>query len=426
MEMLALFCLVATALAQITFQDASGTSLRTDNGSYGPPLEEIHYYWDQWPIGLSVSSTGRLFVCYTRGDYSYTLGEAVNKTAEKPYPSAELNLPVSQLGTSFNGIPFGSSDSTAFISVQALYITPETPTRDETLWVLDTGRPSIKDSKNKSTTYYASPGGPKLVGISLRNDSIYETFAFPASVHYPDSYMNDLRFDMRANISAGGRGVAYIVDSSDEGRPGFIILDLGTGDSWRRLTQHPSVLRVERDVPSYFGHAFYQRSVGSPISTLKEGNDGMQLSADGATIYYSPLTSDVLYSVPTANLLARDTGNPLAELAAANNVSCLGQRGGNANGFEGDSNGLVYMLMPEHNAVYYYDPADLQTHTFIRDPRIMWPDSASVAEDGYFYVNINQLPFQPQWNDGVDLRVKPGAVLRAKLPRGGSKIRGLV
>ena len=114
------------------------------------------------------------------------------------------------------------------------------------------------------------------------------------------------------------------------------------------------------------------------------------------------------------------------ELAAANNVSCLGQRGGNANGFEGDSNGLVYMLMPEHNAVYYYDPADLQTHTFIRDPRIMWPDSASVAEDGYFYVNINQLPFQPQWNDGVDLRVKPGAVLRAKLPRGGSKIRGLV
>ncbi|KAK7548706.1 major royal jelly protein-domain-containing protein [Phyllosticta citricarpa] len=426
MEILVVFFLLACATAQVTFQDGSETILRTDNGSYGPPVEEVHYYWDQFPIGLARSSTGRLFVCYTRGEYAYTLGEAVNKSAERPYPSAELNLPVSQLGTSFNGIPFGSSNSTAFISVQALYITPETPTREETLWVLDTGRPSVKDAKGASTSLYAQPGGPKLVGISLRNDSIYETFTFPAGVHYPDSYMNDLRFDLRATISPGGRGVAYIVDSSDEGRPGFIMVDLGTGESWRRLTQHPSVLRVERDVPSYFGHAFYQRGVGAAISNLREGNDGMQLSPDGATIYYSPLTSDYLYAVPTANLLARDADDPLAELAAANNVSCLGQRGGNANGFEGDDNGLIYMLMPEHNAIYYYDPADLQTHTFIRDPRIMWPDSASVAEDGYLYVNINQLPFQPQWNNGVDLRIKPGAVLRAKLPNDGKKIMGLV
>lgn len=74
----------AAASAQngsITFQHPD-TILRTDNGTYGPQIEEFHYYYDQLPIGLAVSKSGRLFVCYTRGNYSYTLGEAVNKTAE--------------------------------------------------------------------------------------------------------------------------------------------------------------------------------------------------------------------------------------------------------------------------------------------------------------------------------------------------------
>ena len=33
-----------------------------------------------------------------------------------------------------------------------------------------------------------------------------------------------------------------------------------------------------------------------------------------------------------------------------------------------------------HNAIYDYDPSDLQTHGFVRDPRILWPDSTSIAE----------------------------------------------
>lgn len=422
---LALFLLsVVIVSGQVTYQNSSQTILRTDPGAYGPEVEEFHYYYQQWPIGLAVSSTGRLFACYTRGNYTFTLGEAVNKTAEVPYPSADLNLPVSALNTSFNGIPFGSSNSTGLISVQALYITPETSTRPETLWVVDTGRPTIMDAQGASTMPYAQPGGPKIIGISLTNDTVYATYTFPADVHYPDSYMNDIRFDLRASAVPSGGGVAYIVDSSDEGRPGFIMLDLGTGESWRRLTQHPSTLRVDRDVPSYQGHPFYQRTKGMPITTLREGLDGLQLSPNGETMFYSPLTSNYLYSIPTANLLARND-NPLAEQAAKNNVSSLGQRGGNANGFEGDTNGLIYQLIPEHNAIYYYDPRDLQTHGFVRDPRIIWPDSASIAQDGYFYMNINQLPYQPMWNNGTDLRVFPGAVLRCKLPGGGSKILSL-
>lgn len=190
------------------------------------------------------------------------------------------------------------------------------------------------------------------------------------------------------------------------------MVDLGTGESWRRLNQDASVLRTPNNVPTYFGNPFYYRALGMPIGWQQEGLDGIQISPDGKTLYYSPLTSNTLYSVPTANLRERDS-NPLAETWAHANVSSKGQRGGPANGFEGDDKGRVYQLMPTQNAVYYFDPADGLTHPFLRDPRILWPDGATIGQDGYIYLNINQLPFQPDWNFGVDGRVHPGAVLRA-------------
>jgi len=272
---------------------------------------------------------------------------------------------------------------------------------------------------------YAQPGGPKLVAISLANNTIYRTYTFPSNVYYPDSYFNDLRFDFNPNLThTSGHGIAYLVDSSNEGRPGFIMCDLGTGESWRRLSEDPSVLRGANDVPSYQGHPFYLRQKGMPIGWQLEGLDGIALSPSGKTMYYSPLSANYLYSVPTANLRERDS-NQLADVWAHANVSNHGQRGGNANGFEADSNGLIYQLMPEHNAVYYYDPSDGLTHGFVRDPRMVWPDGASVGSDGYIYLNINQLPYQADWNDGVDMRTYPGAILRAKLPNGGKKITSL-
>lgn len=71
----------------------------------------------------------------------------------------------------------------------------------------------------------------------------------------------------------------------------------------------------------------------------------------------------------------------MADQAAGNAVEFLGQKGGQNNGFESDSNGLIYMSMPEHNAIYYYDPNDLQAHGFVHDPRILWADSM-VSTDG--------------------------------------------
>ena len=139
----------------------------------------------------------------------------MNKTAEQAYPSQALQVPVSLLFNDTSGMNFASGNSMGFISVQALIITGATSSRPETLWVLDTGRPNFLDGSSP----YSFPGGPKLVAVNLSNDTIYKTYTFPASVVYPDSYMNDVRIDLNPSISA--EGVAYIVDSSNEGRNGM-------------------------------------------------------------------------------------------------------------------------------------------------------------------------------------------------------------
>lgn len=63
----------------------------------------------------------------------------------------------------------------------------------------------------------------------------FETGVCDLTESLADTYLNDVRFDLTPSITASGQGVAYITDSSMEGRTGLIIVDLGTGEAWRHL-----------------------------------------------------------------------------------------------------------------------------------------------------------------------------------------------
>ena len=59
---------------------------------------------------------------------------------------------------------------------------------------------------------------------------------------------------------------------------------------------------------------------------------------------------------------------------------------------------------------------------FARDPRIGWTDTLSVGFDGYMYFTEHQLWRVPMFYPGVDRRVKPYVLYRAKLPGNGTKV----
>ena len=75
------------------------------------------------------------------------------------------------------------------------------------------------------------------------------------------------------------------------------MVDLGTGESWRMLDEHPSVLRVSEDVPSYQGIPFYVRQPAGGgnvnVGFQLEGLDGIDLSLYGDVRFATLLVSFV-------------------------------------------------------------------------------------------------------------------------------------
>ncbi|KAJ4382207.1 hypothetical protein N0V86_002539 [Didymella sp. IMI 355093] len=392
----------------------------SDPGALGGPLEVVHLYYDQWPTGITVSRSGRKFSNYPAGLDSnntntgnvtrYAVAELTSNNTETPYPNAKINNPPGGAINYTTTPPTSANYQNYLIGVQSVVLDPL-----DRLWILDTGRVLTADG----TLLNASPGGTKLVCVDISTDGVVQTIVFPSTVAFPDSYINDIRFDLRPQLTESGKGVAYITDSSSEGRNGIIIVDLGTGESWRHLNNIPEVSAERGFVPFVWGQPlYYIPGPGQPLTTVPLGSDGIALSADGEDLYFGPVGGRGLYSVPTKRLRDRSQSS---ELLAQGAVQNHGQRGV-SDGFETDTNGFIYAGNMEQEALVFFNPANGTVSTFVRDPRISWIDTMSVASDGYLYFTDNQLAFSKSFYPGTDRRVRPFALFRVKLPGNGTRV----
>lgn len=232
-------------------------------------------------------------------------------------------------------------------------------------------------------------------------------------------YLNDVRFDLTPSLTSSGQGVAYITDSSSEGRNAIIVVDLGSGEAWRRLMNIPATQPDEGFVPTVWGQPVYNNgTTGMPITNVNFGADGIALSADGSTLYFKTTGGREMYSVPTVRLRDRSLQ---AELLARGAVGFLGETG-LTDGMETDSNNVIYGGNIEDNSIFMYYPTMGTFQTFVRDPRFSWTDTLSVAADGYLYFTENQLWLGAGYQGGVNKRVKPYVLFKVQLPNGGTKI----
>lgn len=344
-------------------------------------IESVASFYGPMPTGVTVSQGDRIFVNFPRwGDkVDYTVAEVRNgKTVA--YPNAQINRPNT------------SNQSESLISVQSVVVDPL-----DRLWILDTG--SIEFAP---TTY----GGPKLIGVDLKTNRIFKKILFPQEVALPTTYLNDIRFDLRR----GKAGLAFITDSSMNGANGIIVVDLDSGRSWRKLNDHPSTKAEPNFLPLVEGQPVMNRPPNQPPSPLKLGSDGIAISADGERLFYCPLAGRRLYSV-SVDALANEQAS---DEQVAKTVVDEGDKGGGSDGLESDAKNQVYLTSYEHNAILQRSP-DGMYKTIVHDPRVLWPDTMSVANDGYLYFTANQLHRQPQYHQGKDLREKPYTLFRTRI-----------
>ncbi len=356
-------------------------------------LETVAQFFGPMPTGVTVSQKGRIFVNFPRwGDnVPFTVAEIVNGKAVA-FPSAKIN----DFGTNGTRAALSMKDTPSaqkqraqhLVGVQSVVVDAA-----DHLWILDTG--SIEFNPTM-------PGGPKLIGVDLTTNKVVKTIEFSPNVARPKSYFNDVRFD----LTQGKSGTAYITDSGDSG---IVVVDLASGISTRRLDNHYSTQIVPKFVPYVEGDALYSTKPGKFPGYVQFASDGIALSADGSRLFYCPLASRHLYSVSTALL----RNSKAAESLVEESVIDHGEKG-MSDGLEADAQGRIYVTLVEHNAIARRLPNSLY-QTVVSDPRLLWPDTMSIAHNGYLYVISNQLHRQKGYNYGKDLRVKPYSLFRVKI-----------
>ncbi len=351
---------------------------------YGAKLETVVAITGPIPTGLTMSNDGRLFVNWPQwGENApFTVGEIVNGKPV-PYPDAELNR-----------VDMKDQEN-HLLAVQSVVVDPS----GKRLWALDTGSFMFGD-----TTY----GGPKLVGIDLATNKVFKKIIFPRDVALPSTYLNDIRFD----LTRGKEGMAYITDS---GAFGIIVVDLATGQSWRRLHEHPSTHPSSDFVPVIEGRVTIQTIPGQKPAYLRVGSDGIAITgpAGGPAewLYYCPLTARHLFRVKVDAL----SDPNMSEADTEKTIEDLGEKGGAGDGLESDAEGRVYIGDYEHDSIHRRN-TDGSIDTLVSDPRILWPDTLTLANDGYLYFTTNQIERQGIFtNDGKDHRVFPYYIYRIKI-----------
>lgn len=367
------------AVSTLSFAAAPASQDLPHETSIGQ-LEPVFAFYDAMPTGVTVSEQGRLFVNFPQwGDNApFSVGE-IRDGKVVPYPDQAINTPDPK------------APARHFISVQSVVADGQ-----GRLWVLDTAAPKFSAPQ---------PGGAKLVAIDLKSNKVVKTLVFPANVILPSTYVNDMRFDFRT----GKEGTVYVTDSSVSGPGAIIVMDIATGKATRRLDGDVSTSADKRFIPTVEGEAMLARGADGTAKPFGVASDGIALSPDGQTLYFSPLSSRHLYAVPTR--LLRDEHVAEAQLSAA--VLDMGEKGA-SDGLEADANGAVYASDYEHNGIRKR-LADGTWQTIVHDPRAIWPDTLSIGPDGYLYFTANQLNRQAGFHGGKDLRTKPYSLFRVRI-----------
>ncbi len=375
----ALIC--QTGIAATTATPATALPANAPTEKTIGQLEQVFAFHDAMPTGVTVTETGRIFVNFPHwgDDVPFTVGE-IRDGKVVAYPDAAINKEDPK------------DPAKGLISVQSVVADGQ-----GRVWLLDTAAPNFAAPK---------AGGAKLVAVDLASNKVVKTLVFPANVILPSTYVNDMRFDFRA----GKEGTVYVTDSSVSGPGAIIVMDIASGKATRRLSGAKSTSADPDFKPVVEGQAaLVTKGPDGKPKTMAVASDGIALSPDGKTLYFSALSSRHLYAVPTTML--RDANVSEAQLNAA--VKDLGEKGA-SDGLESDANGAVYAGDYEHNGIRKR-LADGNWQTIVHDPRVLWPDTLSVGPDGYLYFIANQLQRQAGFHNGKDLREKPYSLLRVKI-----------
>lgn len=341
-------------------------------------LETVAAFGDYQPIGLSVSSTNRVFVSfpYTKGKpYEYGLTEIINGK-KQPFPNEKWNRAT------------GNEDQ-HFVRVQDLYVDAE-----DMLWVLDS-KPASNGSIFGNSKEKTKEGYFKLVKIDLQTDTVARVYHFE-DLNKKASGLNDIRVDTSKNL-------AYL---SDPGQSAIVVLDLKTGNT-RTVLKNIEATEADPDVVLTYNGKEMRGKDGKAFSS---NVNGIALTKDNKFLYFKPINKLNISRIETRYL----ADSTLSDTKLQSKVENIGEVG-ITHGLVADAHSNIYLTSSTDYSIRYLS-LDGKVHTLVQDSRLLWPDSLGIGTDGYLYFTCAQLQRQPEWNDGKSRVEPPYRAYRVRLP----------
>lgn len=241
--------------------------------------------------------------------------------------------------------------------------------RNNTMWILDQGHVAGQPTKQ---------GDEKLILWDLNKNKEIQRYVFTdKDSSRTCSFLNDVAVDNDSNF-------AYITDSGIFCNPlngGLIVYDRVHNKARRVLDNSP----LTRNEPNFFFNINGEPVL--PQNPMLTGADGIALSGDKQTLYWTNLTGNTLYSVPTAVL--RDFS--LSDQQIAAKVKVENTLPSNTDGMTADRDNNLYMSGLTINGLTKRDGKTGELSRFVYDPRMVWPDTLAWGPDNYLYISSNNL-----------------------------------
>jgi sugar lactone lactonase YvrE len=238
------------------------------------------------------------------------------------------------------------------------------------LWALDMGFVAGETE--------APAGAQKLLIVELDSGRVVKSIPLDAVADRKGSFLNDVAVDEK-------RKLAYISDSGFRSAPdnmaGIIVVDFNSAKARRVLDRHPAVLYEPGTKVRSHGEEVW------PGNPLLVAINGIALSPDSETLYWTVTAGSKLHALPTTMLRNFDSSS--TEIAAA--VRELGAVGGNTDGIATDGSGRVYITDVTHNGIAVYDPQKRSMALQASDDGVYWPDTATIGPDGDLYFTSSNL-----------------------------------
>lgn len=241
--------------------------------------------------------------------------------------------------------------------------------RNDVMWILDQGHIAGAPS---------NPGDEKLILWDVKANREIQRYLFSdADSNKKCSFLNDLVVD-------NDTGFAYITDSGIFCNPlhgGLIVYD-SRNNMARRILDRSLFTNNE---PHFFFN-IDNRSVlkNGPMLT---GADGIALSGDKQTLYWTNLTGNTLYALDTD--LLRDFS--VSETVIENAVRRITVLPSNTDGMTADRENNLYLTALTLNGLMRRDGKTGLLERFIFHPEMSWPDTLAWGPDGALYVVSNHL-----------------------------------